>query len=75
MKYEWEMPLSFRHVPWPSCAVLFVLEYTGPIHHKVWDKIIYPFRNFNGTAVEVLEWISNFIPHFTVHVINYPCWG
>ena len=32
-------------------------------------EITYPFPNFNGTTVEVWEWISNFIPHFTGHVI------
>ena len=35
--------------------------------------ITYPLSNFNSTAVEVWEWISNFIPHFTGHVISYPC--
>ena len=39
----------------------------------VWDEITYPFPNFNGTVFEVWEWISNFIPHFTGHVIAYPC--
>ena len=34
----------------------------------------YPFINFNGATFEVWEWISNFIPHFTGHVITYPCW-
>ena len=34
----------------------------------------YPFPNFNGCTVEVLEWISNSIPHFAVQVIAYPCW-
>ena len=34
-------------------------------HYKVWDKITYPFLNFNGATVEVKEWISNFILHFT----------
>ena len=29
----------------------------------MWDKITYPFPNFNGAAVEVWEWISNFISH------------
>ena len=28
-------------------------------------EITYPFPNFNGTTVEVWEWISNFIPYFT----------
>ena len=43
-------------------------------HYNVWDEITYPFLNFNGATVEVWEWISNFIPHFTGHVITYPCW-
>ena len=25
-------------------------------------------------TVEVWEWISNFITHFTEHVLTYPCW-
>ena len=37
------------------------------------SEITYPFTNFNGCTVEVWEWISNFIPHFTGHVITYPC--
>ena len=44
------------------------------IHYKMWDEITYPFLNFNGSTVEVKEWISNFILHFTGHVITYPCW-
>ena len=44
------------------------------IQHKVWDKITYPLSNFNGTIVEVWEWICNFIAHFTRHMIIYPCW-
>ena len=28
---------------------------------KVWDKITYPFPNFNGA------WINDFIPHFIVN--------
>ena len=42
------------------------------IHCKVWDEIAYPFPNFNGATVEVWEWISNFTPLFTGHVISYP---
>ena len=40
------------------------------IHCKVWDEITYPFPNFNGCTVEVWEWINNFIPLFTGHVIT-----
>ena len=36
----------------------------------MWDEITYPFSNFNGATVEVWEWISYFIPHFTRHVIT-----
>ena len=41
---------------------------------KVWDEITYPFLEFNGETVEVLEWISSYIPHFIMDVIAYPCW-
>ena len=32
----------------------------------VWNEITYPFINFNVTIGEVLEWISNLIPHFII---------
>ena len=35
------------------------------IRYKVWDEISYPITNFNGRTVEVGEWISKFVPHFT----------
>ena len=38
-------------------------------------KITYPFPNFSGAAVEVSESISNFMPHFTGHVITLPMLG
>ena len=41
-------------------------------HDKVWHEITCLFPNFNGATVEVWEWISYFIPHFTGHVITYP---
>ena len=40
----------------------------------VWDEIIYPFPNFNSATLEVWEWVEQFIPQFTEHVIIYPCW-
>ena len=43
------------------------------ICYKVLDEITYLFPNFHSAAVEVWEWICNFIPHFTGHVITYPC--
>ena len=44
------------------------------IYYNAWDEITYWFPNFSGATVEVLKWISSFIPHFTRHVITYPCW-
>ena len=41
---------------------------------KVWNEItLKPFPNFNGAAIEVWEWISNFIPRFIGIKVN-PCW-
>ena len=38
-------------------------------------EITYSFPNFNGAIVEVWEWISTFITHFTGYVITDPCWN
>ena len=42
------------------------------IHYKMWNEISYPVSNLNGCTVEVWEWISDFIPHLTVHLITHP---
>ena len=56
----------------PGAPLLtWISNYT---HYKVWDEIIYPFPNFNDATTGVWEWISNFIPCFTGHGINCPCW-
>ena len=44
------------------------------IHYNMQDEITYPFSNFNGTTAKFWEWISNFTPHYTGHVIIHPCW-
>ena len=36
-------------------------------------EIVHRFSNFNGCNVEVWEWISDFIPHFTVTLFNHQC--
>ena len=40
------------------------------VHYNMWDEMIYPFTNFNSASTEVLEWMNNFTPHITMHVIN-----
>ena len=42
---------------------------------KVWDEITYLSPNFNGATIGVWEWISNFIAHFIMDVITFPCWN
>ena len=42
------------------------------IHYKMLDEITYAFQNFKGYSVEVWEWISDLISHFTGNVITYP---
>ena len=41
---------------------------------KVWDKIIYPFPNFNGGTVKVWEWINDAIQQFKMDMLTYPHW-
>ena len=45
------------------------------IHYEMWHEITYQFQNFYGATVEVYQWISNCLSHFTGHVISYPCWN
>ena len=41
---------------------------------NVWCEIIYQFSNSNDATVEIWKWICNFIAHFMIAVITYPCW-
>ena len=73
---HWHMS---QYTPWimlevrtSSCSV--VVWISNYIHYNVWDEITYPFPNLNGSAVEVWEWMSNFILHLTGHVVTYKCW-
>ena len=61
---------SVRHSSGPFYSI-WVSNY---IHYKMWDEITYIFPNYNGLTVEVWEWIRDFIPHFIMELINYPCW-
>ena len=38
----------------------------------VWVEITFPFPNFNGSSVEVWEWISNIAPRFLMDLIINP---
>ena len=54
----------------PTWLTLIAAWISNYIHYNVWDEITYPYSNFNGSTVEVWEWISNSIPHFAGHVIT-----
>ena len=59
---------------WPLLLTLIPVWTSNYIHYKVWCEITYPFPNFNCGTVEVWKWIGNFIPHFIMDAIIYPCW-
>ena len=54
--------------------IIFLAWIRNHMPGKVWNEVTYPFANFNGTTVEVWEWISNILLHFIMDVITYPCW-
>ena len=62
-------------VLWPFLLTLTLIPalISENIFSKMWDEITCPFPNFNDATVDVLECISNFIPHFIMAVIAYPC--
>ena len=60
----WELSVSVLFC-YPGPLLLTWINCNPIIHYKMWDEITYPFPNFNGCTVEVWEWISNIIPHFT----------
>ena len=37
-------------------------------------KLLIHYQKSTGATIEVWEWISNFIPHSTEHMITYPSW-
>ena len=37
----------------------------------MWDEINYPLPNYKGCAVQVWEWMSNFVLEFNTGEINF----
>ena len=67
-------PFSLSDLTWtPACK-------NNHMPSNVWDVITYPLPNCNGIAVEVWDWISNYILIFMRDVIIHagiqvnPCW-
>ena len=60
--------------PFPQPGLTLILPWIiNHVPDKVWDEITYPLPRLNGGIIEVSEWISNFIQHFMMDMINYPC--
>ena len=57
--------------PFTNMLTLITTWLSNDAHYEMWDKIIYPFTNFNGASFEDWEWASNFMP--SLSVITY--WG
>ena len=69
-----QWPCAFRGPFYQHGLSLIPASINNHMLCKVWYEITYWFLNFNGANVEVIEWISNFIPNLKIDVITYPCW-
>ena len=76
--HKWPVTRKMFHLMTSSCypcisshiahLMTFLISSRASILKCVMKLLIH------GATVEVWEWISNFITHFTGHVITYPCW-
>ena len=58
----------------PLLLTLISASVNNHMPSKFWNKITYLFPNFNGPHFGVLWWLYNFILHFILDLITYPCW-
>ena len=56
---------------WLTVIPAWINDY---IYREVEDEITSAFPNFYRADMKIWEWMSNFIPHLTRHVVTYPCW-
>ena len=62
----WPPPCSQDPLTW------FNFNPSMDTENVVWNHL--PFPNCKDATVEVWEWISNFILHYIMDIITYPCW-
>ena len=61
--YHFLQELSASRVPFYKHGLTLIAVWIrNHMTNKVWDEITFPSLNFNNATVEVLEWISIFIP-------------
>ena len=63
--------VMYENIIYPNISRWYLAEIPLPtrinfkamMDYQVWDETTHPSPNFNGDAVEVWEWISNFVSH------------
>ena len=58
----------------PSTTIEIQAWISNHMPNNMWADITYPFSHLTRRTIEVWERVNNFIPHFTMDVIIYPCW-
>ena len=67
-----DSPGPFLYWNWLTLIIAWITIY---IHYKLWDEITCPSPNLKRGKRWRLGMDKNLIPHFTVRIITYPCWG
>ena len=68
---SWQQMLQKIRLFHQHRLILITASLSNYIIYNVWDEFIDSFPIVNGEAVEIWEWVSNFLLHFTGHVITY----
>ena len=59
---SWKLPIGLHRGPFYLHGLIsnpaWIMNHKPS---KKWDEITYPFKNFSGASVQVLEWISNLV--------------
>ena len=50
------------------CVTQSTASISNHMPSNVWDEITYPFPNLDGCIIELIEWISYFVSHYTMDV-------
>ena len=73
-KIVWLPHWRWSRAETPFIHIVYPAWISNYVHDNVCDVITDPFPDYIGASVEVWEWMNNFIPHLTPHMITYPCW-
>ena len=68
----WQHSAWIVHSWGPFGLTLISAWISNYIYYKLWHEVTYPFPN--SSTVEIWELICNFISHFIIYILTYPCW-